>query len=56
MGWIGSKISLLFYSWAASVSRYGMWIPSVLVAVVGVTGAGLFAVFEFLDSAKDVVG
>ena len=56
MGWIGSKISLLFYSWAASVSGYGMWIPSLLVVIVGITIAGLFAVFEFLDAAKDVVG
>lgn len=56
MGWIGSKISLLFYSWAASVSGYGMWVPSLLVVIVGITIAGLFAVFEFMDAAKDVVG
>jgi len=56
MGWIGSKISLLFYSWAASVSGYGMWVPSLLVIIVGITIAGLFAVFEFMDAAKDVVG
>ena len=56
MGWIGSKVSLLFYSWAASVSGYGMWIPSLLVVIVGITIAGLFAVFEFMDAAKDVVG
>ncbi len=56
MGWLGGKVSLLFYSWAASVSGYGMWIPSLLVVIVGITIAGLFAVFEFLDAAKDVVG
>jgi hypothetical protein len=56
MGWIGGKISILFYSWAASISGFGIWIPSVLVGIVGVTVAGLYVVFVVFDAAKDVVG
>ena len=56
MGWIGGRISTLFFSWAASFSGYGIWIPSVLVAITGVTIAGLYVVFEVFDAAKDVVG
>lgn len=56
MGWIGEKVSVLFYSWAASISSYGIWIPSVLVGIVGVTVAGLYVVFVVFDAAKDVVG
>lgn len=56
MGWIGGKISVLFYSWAASISGFGIWIPSVLVGIVGLTVAGLYVVFVVFDAAKDVVG
>ena len=56
MSWFGRKVSLLMYSWAHSFTGYGPWIPSLLVAVTGITIAGLMVVFVFLSGAKDVVG
>jgi len=56
LGWLGLNISLLMYSWGHSLSRYGILIPAMLVALVGVTIAGLLVVLVFLDSAKDLVG
>jgi len=56
LGWVGLNISLLMYSWGQSLSRYGILIPAMLVALVGVTIAGLLVVLVFFDSAKDLVG
>lgn len=56
MGWLGLNVSLLIYSWANSISGYGIIIPTLLVAVVGITIVGLLVVFMFFDSAKDLVG
>ena len=56
MRWLGLNVSLLIYSWANSISGYGIIIPTLLVAVVGITIVGLLVVFMFFDSAKDLVG
>ena len=54
--WLGSHTSALVVSWGQSFSGYGFWIPSILVAVVGVTVIGLYLVFVFVDAGKDLVG
>ncbi len=56
MGWMGLNIALLMYSWGQSFSRFGLLIPSMFVAILGITIAGLMIVFFFFDSAKDLVG
>ena len=56
MGWMGLNIALLMYSWGQSFSRFGLLIPSMFVAIFGITIAGLMIVFFFFDSAKDLVG
>ena len=56
MGWFGGKVSLLMYTWAQSFTGFGPWIPALLVAITGITIAGLMVVFVFLNGAKDVVG
>ena len=56
LGWMGLNVSLLMYSWGQSLSRYGILIPAMFVALVGVTIAGLLVVLGFFDSAKDLVG
>ncbi len=56
LNWLGWKISYLFSSWGSSFSGYGPWIPALFVAVIGVTVAGLYLVFVFVDAGKDVVG
>jgi len=56
MGWMGLNISLLLYTWGQSLSGFGLLIPSMFVAIIGITIAGLMIVFFFFDSAKDLVG
>jgi hypothetical protein len=53
---MGLNIALLMYSWGQSFSRFGLLIPSMFVAIFGITIAGLMIVFFFFDSAKDLVG
>ena len=53
---IGQQFALILYSWGYAISRYGIFAPSILVVVVGITIAGLFAVFVVLDAGKDLVG
>lgn len=52
----GSEAATLVVSWGQSFARYGFWIPTILVAVVGVTFMGLYMVFVFVESGKDLVG
>ena len=56
LSFIGQHFEMLLYSWGYTIGRYGIFIPSLLVVIVGITIAGLFAVFEVLDTAKDLIG
>ena len=54
----GSKEQLLgnvFYGWFVQLSKYGPWIPVLLAGGIGLTGAGLYAVFIFSTAAEDVI-
>ena len=54
--WIGLQITGYFYFWGNSFGPYGILIPSILVAILGITMIGLFAVFSFFDGARALVG
>ncbi|MDS0257757.1 hypothetical protein ApAK_08810 [Thermoplasmatales archaeon AK] len=56
MAWFGYQVGSLFLTWGSSFSAMGILMPTVLVAVVGSTIAGLLLVFMFFDSARDLVG
>ena len=56
MAWFGDQIGMMFYIWGSSFTGFGIWMPAVLVAAVGITAVGLLVVFVFFDSARDVVG
>ncbi len=56
LSFTGRHFETLLYSWGYTIGRYGIFIPSLLAVIVGITIAGLFAVFEVLDTAKDLVG
>ena len=53
---IGQQNAMVLYSWGYAIGGYGIFAPSILVVVVGITIAGLFAVFVVLDAGKDLVG
>ena len=53
---MGQQIAMVLYSWGYAIGGYGIFAPLLLVVVVGVTIAGLFAVFVVLDTGKDLVG
>lgn len=55
-GWIGQQIAGYFYFWGNSFGPYGILIPSMLVAILGITMMGLFAIFFFFDGARALVG
>ena len=48
-------IGNVFYGWFVQLSKYGPWIPVLLAGGIGLTGAGLYAVFIFSTAAEDVI-
>ena len=56
LGFIGQQFAVLFYSWGYAIGQYGLFIPIILTAIVGVTIMGLFLVFAFVDGGKALVG
>ena len=48
-------IGNVFYGWFVQLSKYGPWIPVFLAGGIGLTGAGLYAVFIFSTAAEDVI-
>ena len=48
-------IGNVFYGWFVQLSKYGPWVPVFLAGGIGLTGAGLYAVFIFSTAAEDVI-
>lgn len=54
--WFSTHIVGFFLAWGSSFAGYGPWIPGILAAVVGLSIAGTYLVFVFIDAGKDLVG
>ena len=48
-------LSSEFYSFSYSIGSYSIFMPVVLVAIFGITGAGLYVVFFLISGAQEVL-